>query len=75
MRFDESSRLRELVSQMRARREQAITGNGHGLAMAAASAGMSPLAQFNHQLSGMQKAVNYEGGMSAWEHSSSKQKR
>ena len=53
MRFDESSRLRELVSQMRARREQSITGNGHGLAMAAASAGMSPLAQLNHQLSGM----------------------
>jgi Zn-dependent M16 (insulinase) family peptidase len=53
VRFDETSRLRDLVSQMRARREQAITGNGHGLAMAAASAGMSPLAQLNHQLSGM----------------------
>ena len=58
VRFDESSRLRELVSQMRARREQAITGNGHGLAMAAASAGMSPLAQLNHQLSGMQGIRN-----------------
>jgi len=53
VRFDESDRIRELISQQRARREQAVTGNGHGLAMAAASAGMSPLASLNHQLSGM----------------------
>ena len=53
VRFDETSRMRDLVSQIRARREQSITGNGHGLAMAAACAGMSPLAQLNHQLSGL----------------------
>jgi Zn-dependent M16 (insulinase) family peptidase len=53
LRFDETNRLRELVSQQRARREQAVTGNGHGLAMSAACAGMSPLAQLNHQLSGL----------------------
>jgi len=53
VRFDETSRIRDLVSQQRARREQAVTGNGHGLAMAAACAGMSPLAKLNHQLSGM----------------------
>jgi Zn-dependent M16 (insulinase) family peptidase len=53
VRFDEATRLRELVSQQRARREQAITGNGHGLAMSAACAGMSPLAQLNHDLSGL----------------------
>jgi presequence protease len=52
-RFDETGRIRELISQQRARREQSITGNGHGLAMAAACAGMSPLAQLNHELSGM----------------------
>ena len=52
-RFDETSRVRELISQQRARREQSITGNGHGLAMAAACAGMSPLAALNHRLSGM----------------------
>jgi Zn-dependent M16 (insulinase) family peptidase len=52
-RFDEYHRLRELVSQQRARREQAVTGNGHGLAMAAASAGMSPVASLNHRLSGL----------------------
>jgi thiosulfate/3-mercaptopyruvate sulfurtransferase len=28
-----------------------------------------------HQLAGMQKAMNYEGGMSEWKHYSSKQKR
>jgi Zn-dependent M16 (insulinase) family peptidase len=53
VRFDETGRIHELISQQRARREQAVTGNGHGLAMAAASAGMSPLAGLNHQLSGM----------------------
>jgi Zn-dependent M16 (insulinase) family peptidase len=53
VRFDETARIRELISQQRARREQSITGNGHGLAMAAASAGMSPLAQLNHELSGL----------------------
>ena len=52
-RIDETGRIRELIAQQRARRAQAITGNGHGLAMAAASAGMSPLANLNHQLSGM----------------------
>ena len=52
-RFDETDRLRDLVSQQRARREQSITGNGHALAMTAASAGMSPLAGLNHQLSGL----------------------
>ena len=53
IRFDETTRIRELINQQRARREQSITGNGHGLAMAAACAGMSPLAQLNHQLSGL----------------------
>lgn len=52
-RFDETDRLRELISQQRARRDQSITGNGHGLAMAAASAGMSPLAALQHRQSGL----------------------
>ncbi|GAB3270589.1 insulinase family protein [Parahaliea aestuarii] len=51
--FGEHNRIRELISQQRARREQAVTGNGHGLAMAAACAGMSPLAAMNHRLSGL----------------------
>ena len=53
VRFDETARLRELVSQQRARREKSVTGNGHGLAMAAATAGMSPLARLNHELTGL----------------------
>jgi Zn-dependent M16 (insulinase) family peptidase len=53
VRFDETARIRELVSQQRSRRDQSITGNGHGLAMAAACAGMSPLARLNHELSGL----------------------
>ncbi len=53
-RFDELDRLRELIAQARARREQSVTGNGHGLAMSAASAGMSPAAKLSHQLSGLE---------------------
>jgi Zn-dependent M16 (insulinase) family peptidase len=57
VRFDETGRIQDLISQQRARREQAVTGNGHGLAMAAASAGMSPLAKMNHQLSGLEGII------------------
>lgn len=53
-RFDELPRIRDLVAQQRARREQSITGQGHSLAMLAACAGMSPLAMLHHELSGMQ---------------------
>jgi Zn-dependent M16 (insulinase) family peptidase len=54
VRFDESGRLRELVAQARARREQSVTGSGHSLAMTAACAGMSPLARINNQLGGLE---------------------
>ncbi|MEP6390553.1 MAG: insulinase family protein [Halioglobus sp.] len=53
VKFGELGRIRDLVNQQRARREQSVTGNGHGLAMSAASAGMSPLAKLNHELSGL----------------------
>ncbi|HTQ99986.1 MAG TPA: insulinase family protein, partial [Candidatus Acidoferrum sp.] len=53
-RFDETERLHELLQQMLGRREQAITQNGHGLAMSAACRGMSPLARLEHQASGLQ---------------------
>lgn len=52
--FDELGRIRELIAQARARREQSITGNGHGLAMSAACAGMSPSAKLAHQLGGLE---------------------
>ncbi|NKI17161.1 peptidase M16 [Spongiibacter sp. KMU-166] len=53
LRFNEHERIADIVTQLRARREASITGNGHGLAMAAASAGMSPTAQLQQQLSGL----------------------
>jgi Zn-dependent M16 (insulinase) family peptidase len=53
VRFTETSRIRDLVNQQRARRDQSITGNGHGLAMTAACAGMSPLALLHHRQSGL----------------------
>jgi len=53
-RFDELQHIRELLSQMRARRDQSITGSGHSLAMAAASSMMSPTALLGHSLSGLE---------------------
>ncbi|MFL1406309.1 insulinase family protein [Marinobacter sp. M1N3S26] len=52
-RFDEKGRIRELVAQIRARREQAVTGSGHGLAMSAASQGHSPGAWLSFRLAGL----------------------
>ncbi|MDG4552839.1 MAG: insulinase family protein [Candidatus Competibacter sp.] len=53
-RFDELPRLRELVAQMRAQREEAVTDHGHMLALAAASAGLSPTAALSHRWEGLQ---------------------
>lgn len=53
-RFDELSRIRELIAQLRASRERSVTGNGHGLAVQAASSGMSPAAALGHRLRGLQ---------------------
>ncbi|HET8710582.1 MAG TPA: insulinase family protein, partial [Spongiibacteraceae bacterium] len=52
-RWDELPRIRDLIAQQRARREQSITGNGHGLAMNAACAGMSFIGKLQHELSGL----------------------
>ena len=54
VRFDETGRIRELIAQKRARREQSITGQGHSLTMISASSGMSPSAALTHRLSGLQ---------------------
>jgi Zn-dependent M16 (insulinase) family peptidase len=53
VRFDERDRIREIVAQMRARREQSVTGMGHQLAMGAATSGMSPVARMQYQLKGL----------------------
>ena len=52
-RFDELERIRELIAQQRARSEQSVTGNGHGLAMTAAASGLSAAAALQHRLSGL----------------------
>lgn len=52
-RFDEKARIREIVAQIRARREQAVTGSGHALAMGAASQGMSPGAWLSFRIGGL----------------------
>ncbi len=52
-RFDERQRVRELIGQLRTRRESSITGRAHSLAMLAANAGLSPLAAWNHRWDGL----------------------
>ncbi|MCK5664265.1 MAG: peptidase M16, partial [Thiotrichaceae bacterium] len=53
MRFDESDRIKELISQLRMRKESSITGSGHSLAMQAAISRMSPVAFLSHQNKGL----------------------
>ncbi len=53
VRFDESTRLHEMITQAKMGREQSVTGNGHVLAMQAASAGFNPTAKLTHQLMGL----------------------
>ncbi|MDX5298352.1 MAG: insulinase family protein, partial [Gammaproteobacteria bacterium] len=52
-RFDEAPRIRELVAQIRARREQSVTGSGHSLAMGAAAQGLSPTAALSFRTGGL----------------------
>lgn len=53
VRFDEHSRIRELIAQTRSSREQSVTGSGHMLAMMAAASGMSPTINLSHRLNGL----------------------
>ncbi len=52
-RFDESARLLDLMTQLKSRKEQGITGGGHSYAMAAAAANLNPVASMGNHLSGM----------------------
>jgi Zn-dependent M16 (insulinase) family peptidase len=54
LRFDEGSRVREFVAQMKARWENSVTGQGHALAMQAAAAPFSAVAGFNQRIAGLQ---------------------
>lgn len=53
-RFDELNRIKELIGQQRAHREQSVTGQGHSLAMLAASSGLNSVAALRHELNGLQ---------------------
>ncbi len=53
VKFDETTRIRELFAQVRAAREQSVTGSGHSLAMTAAASGMSPNSKIAHEQSGL----------------------
>lgn len=53
VRFDELDRIQELVAQIRSRREQSVTSNGHALAMGIASSKMSPVSFMSYQLHGI----------------------
>ncbi len=53
-RFDEHDRLRELLAQLSFQRQQAVTGNGHALAMTLAASGLSPTGHFAHRWQGLE---------------------
>ena len=54
LRFDEHSRVRELVAHARARSENSVTGNGHSLAMGAAAQHSSPSAMLSYRTGGLE---------------------
>ena len=51
--FSELLRVRDLIKQIRLRRDHGITANGHSLAMTAASAPFRPVSYLSHELSGL----------------------
>lgn len=57
-RFDETARLKDLVSQIRASVDHGITGNGHGQAMMAAVQNFTPAAKWKFERSGF-KGIQY----------------
>ncbi|MEH6471792.1 MAG: insulinase family protein [Halopseudomonas sp.] len=54
LRFDEYGKIRELMAQKLARKQQSITGSGHGLAMIAASSRYSPAANLTNRHQGLE---------------------
>ena len=54
LRFDEGRRLRDLIEQIQARKENSITAHGHSLAMNLACSRMSPAALLSHNSSGLE---------------------
>lgn len=59
--LQERNRIRDLVNQLRVRREASIVNNGHGLAMTAAGAYFRPVPALNHELNGLAGTVWLKG--------------
>lgn len=59
-RWDESNRIKELITQKRVYKEKSILGQGHSLAMLAASSGFNPALHFSHQVSGLKGLQNLQ---------------
>ena len=57
VRFDEQQRIKELVGQLRSRRQQSVGQSGHSFALGAASRNMSAGANLQHHVSGLQGVV------------------
>jgi len=53
LRFDEGDRVRDILAQLKGRWEASVTGQGHALAMAAATRGFSALAAFQQRHGGL----------------------
>jgi len=53
IRFDETDRIKDMLSQQRLRKQNSITGAGHSYAMMSAASQYSPLAQLNETLGGL----------------------
>lgn len=51
--FQESTRLADLLAQLKSRREQSITGSGHSLAMSLAAAPLNAAAHLHNELGGL----------------------
>ena len=54
LRFDEGRRLKDLIEQIQASKENSITSQGHSLAMNLACSRMSPAALLSHNTSGLE---------------------
>lgn len=53
LRFDEASRIKDILAQLKGRWEASLTGQGHALAMQAAVRGFSALASFQQRHGGL----------------------
>lgn len=57
VRFDEQQRIKELVGQLRSRRQQSVGQSGHSFALGAASRNMSSGANLQYNISGLNGLV------------------